>query len=137
MKTLFTNHNFTYACRELQRGFEEKGIWGTIRAVANVAADAYKDIDRTLVVVMNCPCCSGFGVEIPENAILVTPLAGIDAAGYDIHRIDVYPPFKRDNGKKEGAKNLQVFEEHWQRAIDEAVIRACPGAVKHHVAIGW
>ncbi len=53
---------------------------------------------------------------------MVSPLAGIDRANYGnrIRRIDVYPPFSRDNGKQEGA-TIADFESHWRETVEAAI----------------
>ena len=126
MKVVTTHCNFTYACEELGRGFT-KAMLTMIHIECEIELRRrYADLDRTLVVFKGCPCCSPLGCEIGKDDILVSPLKGIDTAGYKIHVNDVYPPFQRDSGKWEGCENLRTFAKHYEETIAKAIKETVP-----------
>ena len=79
-----------------------------------------KNDNRTLVVVLLCPCCcDNASLRVP-NAVLVSPFAGIDPYGFDIHCVDKDPPF-RHPGKDREAATLKEYLDAFRSTIDRAL----------------
>ena len=90
MKVLFTFMDTTYACKELSEALSN--AFDSIYAVAREYRN--RDDDRTLVIVLKCPCCHPdplFENETDE-IVLVTPFWGISTSDDNIHSVKKYPP---------------------------------------------
>ncbi|KKP92857.1 MAG: hypothetical protein UR99_C0063G0009 [Candidatus Moranbacteria bacterium GW2011_GWD2_36_12] len=117
MNIEFTGVDTGYACSEL--GIALERMVPEIRMFVNKKYSSRKD-DRTLVIVMVCPCCSSSDKLRIRNSIMVSPFRGIDCSGYNIKRINVYPPF-RTPGKDGEAGNVEEFLKFFENTIEEAL----------------
>jgi len=76
--------------------------------------------NRTLVIVLLCPCCEDDPILEIENAVLVSALKWIDRAGHKIQRVDKGVPFR--NPAQDGdANNLDEYLESLKNTINRAL----------------
>lgn len=116
MNIAFTCVNVEYACRELG-----DALLGSLHSIRSIAQEyRNREDDRTLVIVLTCPCCRRDGLLETENAVLVSPFKGIDPRGYEIRCADTYPPF-RNPGRGEEAASIDDFLRSFRTAIDLAL----------------
>lgn len=116
MKVEFTVVDVNYATPELGMGL--RNALSSIKQVAREYEG--RDDSRTLVVVLTCPCCRFDTLLWERNAVLVSPFCGIDRSGYNIHRVDKYPPF-RSPGVDREARDLPDFLNSFRATIEGAL----------------
>lgn len=125
MKVVFAGvgWSFEYAGGELRDGFVK--ILSEITLLASSFGETCNS-PKTLVVIRSCPCCGG-SLDLMsyegDEFIMVSPLTGIDKAGYEITTPEVYPPF-RNPGKDRECKTTEVFLEAWKKTIENALKKA-------------
>jgi hypothetical protein len=118
MKVLFTSLDLYYAGKDLGVAFSD--CLPEIKETAT-SFEAKED-NRTLVVVLMCPCCAKDrtnNINTP-GAILVSPFRGIDPHGYKIECADRFPPY-RNPGTGEEALTDDDFLLSFLVAIERAL----------------
>ena len=116
MKVEFTSVHVGYASEEL--GHALKNALTAIRKVAR-EYEARND-DRTLVIVLCCPCCHFDLLLRDREAVFVSPFSGIDRMGYNIHRMEKYPPL-RSPGVGREARDLDEYLNLFRSTIENAL----------------
>ena len=112
--------DFNYACDELAKGLS--AAKDTIITVAQRFRD--RDDPRTLFVLKACPCCSTTDIsrfEGRNDVVMVSALGGIDVGKRKVHCIAVRPPFRRNDGRREGSESLEAFAAAWKQTIEKAL----------------
>ena len=112
---------YGYACVELAVGYRR-----IISAITSVATSFVAvESSKILVVVRSCPCCSqtdiGRFTDETEGFVLVSPLVGIDNAGYNIAIPAVFPPF-RTPGLNDESATVDAFLKAWRETIEKALL---------------
>lgn len=119
MNVQFTKFDVTHCGgRRTDLGMAYRSIYADIHRVA-VKFEKRQD-DRTLIVVMLCPCCCDHPLLEEKNAVFVSPFAGIDSSR--ITTVDLYPPWVTAEFKRSGyAKNEEEFLDHFRETIQRAL----------------
>lgn len=114
--------SFEYACEALAKGYNRKIMHQICTMVYDF--ESFQSL-KTLVVVRSCPCCHNPGLwnYIGEKFIMISPLCGIDKAGFKISTPNFYPPF-RNPGKDKECATAEEFLKAWQQTIETAIKEA-------------
>lgn len=117
MKVDFTAIDVSYACDELGRALR-----GAIPKIKELARQYEKrDDERTLILVLLCPCCRGDIKLDTENAILVSPFYDIEPRDYKIYQVNLWPPYCNP-GEGNEAKSVEEYLEQVKTTIDKALL---------------
>ena len=118
MRIEFTRADASYACDELSFTFRKIVPEIITKTMRNYSR---RNDERTLVIVLMCPCCNHDDLLDIKNGVLVSPFCGIDKSGYNISTIKKYPPFRnpgQDNECRDLAEFLTCFEETIKEALN-------------------
>lgn len=118
MEVLCTSLDTEYACDELAWALRQAAP--RIREVAREFTS--RADDRSLIIVLLCPCCANDPWMDLEGAVLVTPFHGIDPARYRgrIYEVEYYPPF-RTPGQDGEAATIDEFLASFRQTIERAL----------------
>jgi hypothetical protein len=119
MEIVITSVDTRFACPELRDALED-----AIPAVSNIAREyAGRKDDRTLVVLLACPCCSWSGHDELSlaRAVVVSPFAGIDCHSYpQVHLVKKDPPY-RTPGQWREAASIEEYLFDFRATLDGAL----------------
>jgi hypothetical protein len=120
MKIYFTDLELgTWAGSNLTLRQAYVRIMDRIRSVAEEFKN--REDDRTLVIVLSCPCCywNPPRLEDPNKAVFVSPLHDIDCEKRPIRQMEKTPP--RGAGMDSEAATVEEYLDLFRATIDAAL----------------